>query len=351
MGVVNCPVCSISDLTATAQACQEDGTFDVVIDFNVANQGNNGFTIEGNGTNYGTFQYANLPITISDLVGDNVTDYEFIVTDVDLSSCNASTNLGVVNCPVCSISDLTATAQACQEDGTFDIIIDFNVANQGNNGFTIEGNGTNYGTFQYANLPITISDLVGDNATSYEFVVTDVDLSNCSASTNLGVIDCPVCSISNLTATAQACQEDGIFDVVIDFNVANQGNNGFTIEGNGTNYGTFQYANLPITISDLVGDNATDYEFIFTDVDLSSCNAATNLGVVNCPVCSISDLTATAQACQEDGTFDVLIDFNVANQGNNGFAIAGNGTDYGTFQYADLPIMLSDLAGDNSTRL
>jgi len=349
VGAINCPVCSISDLSVEETFCDLDGTFDVVIDFSILNPGNSGFTLAGNGTNYGTFQYSDLPLTIENLVGDNSTAYEFVVTDVELQDCSASMDLGLINCPVCSISDLSVTQGDCQTDGTFDVVIDFNVANTISDFFNIAGNGTNYGDFEYSDLPITIENLAGDNATAYEFVVTDTDDSNCSAAMTLGVVDCPICNISDLSVTQGGCQMDGTFDVVVNFNVANPSSNSFTLVGNGTDYGTFEYANLPITIENLVGDNSTAYEFIVTDTENANCSAATGLGVVNCPVCSISDLSVTQGDCQTDGTFDVVVNFNAANPSSDSFTLAGNGTNYGTFEYANLPITIENLAGDNST--
>ncbi|MFK7908348.1 MAG: choice-of-anchor V domain-containing protein [Chitinophagales bacterium] len=349
LGLINCPVCSISDLSVTQGDCQTDGTFDVVIDFNVANTISDFFNIAGNGTDYGDFEYSDLPITIENLTGDNSTAYEFVVTDAEDTNCSTSMDLGVVNCAVCSISDLSVTQGDCQMDGTFDAVINFNVSSPVSNTFAIAGNGTNYGTFEYANLPITIENLVGDNSTAYEFVVTDTDDSNCSASMTLGVVDCPICNISDLSVTQGDCQMDGTFDVVVNFNVANPSSNSFTLVGNGTNYGTFEYANLPITIENLVGDNSTAYEFIVTDTENANCSAATGLGVVNCPVCSISDLSVTQGDCQTDGTFDVVVNFNAANPSSDSFTLAGNGTNYGTFEYANLPITIENLVGDNST--
>ncbi|MGB0932487.1 MAG: choice-of-anchor V domain-containing protein, partial [Chitinophagales bacterium] len=343
--------CAITNLTTTAQACDGNGNFDVVIDFDVSDVGaNNTFTIEGNSTNYGTFNYNNLPITLSDLDGDNTTIYAFTVTDTNDANCTTINTLGMVDCPSCVISNLTATAQACQIDGAFDVVIDFDVANGGaNNTFTIAGNSTNYGTFNYNNLPITIADLDGDNSTNYDFTVTDTNFSNCNANVNLGVVDCPVCSITNLTSTAQACEADGTFDVIIDFDVVDAGGTMFSVQGNGNTYGLFSYASLPITIVDLEGDNSTDYEFIVTDNTIASCSASTNLGLIGCPVCSINDLVVTQGDCQTDGTFSVTIDFNAVNPVSSSFSIAGNGNDYGSFLYANLPIIIENLVGDNST--
>ncbi len=73
--------------------------------------------------------------------------------------------------------------------------------------------------------------------------------------------------------------------------------------------------------------------------------AGSNFGIDNVcfstlPVeCNISELTATATPC-EQGEFWVALNFEHNHTGSQGFTVRGNGVHYGTFSYADLPILL-----------
>ncbi len=78
----------------------------------------------------------------------------------------------------CSIDAINAEITACEED-LFDISINFEYENTSEN-FTVTGNGNNYGTFAYSELPITLTSLDADCETPYEFVVTDVENNDCS---------------------------------------------------------------------------------------------------------------------------------------------------------------------------
>ena len=77
--------CAIGDIEVTPTPCDELGFFDVFLDFEYENTGNEGFTVEGNGVNYGNFEYSALPIVINDLEGDGITFYEFVVRDYECS--------------------------------------------------------------------------------------------------------------------------------------------------------------------------------------------------------------------------------------------------------------------------
>jgi hypothetical protein len=58
----------------------------------------------------------------------------------------------------CHIYDLVATHSDCN-NGQFYVTINFQYSGVGNQGFKVQGNGNNYGTFEYANLPITLGPL------------------------------------------------------------------------------------------------------------------------------------------------------------------------------------------------
>lgn len=92
--------CSIAGLTATPTPC-EQGQFFVVLNFQHNNTGSQGFTVRGNGVHYGTFSYAELPVTLGPFSatagGQNV--YEFVVRDVQLQQCFAA--IAVV-APICN---------------------------------------------------------------------------------------------------------------------------------------------------------------------------------------------------------------------------------------------------------
>ncbi len=86
------------------------------------------------------------------------------------------------NCQSCVISNLTAVSTNCN-GSFFDVIIDFDFENV-SSVFDIIGNGNNYGTFTYGDLPVTIGPILDDGQPK-DFTVRDDGISICSASIDL----------------------------------------------------------------------------------------------------------------------------------------------------------------------
>ena len=86
----------------------------------------------------------------------------------------------------CNISELTATATPCVQ-GQFFVELNFEHQHTGSQGFTVRGNGIQYGTFSYADLPITLGPfpMSSSNTAMYEFEVRDVQHPGCFTSVGL----------------------------------------------------------------------------------------------------------------------------------------------------------------------
>ncbi len=86
----------------------------------------------------------------------------------------------------CRIGELTATATPC-EQGQYYVQLDFQHQHTGSQGFTVRGNGVQYGTFSYAELPILLGPFpaTGTNPAALEFEVRDVQRPDCRAAVAL----------------------------------------------------------------------------------------------------------------------------------------------------------------------
>ncbi len=160
------------------------------------------------------------------------------------------------------------------------------------------------------------------------------------------------CRIWDLEVKRTDCRHDGTFDVKIFFNHMNTGDF-FKVVGSGHDYGTFKYSDpQPYIIKGLKGDCKTPYEFVILDQGEDNCTAATELGMVCCvdsSECRIWDLEVKHSDCRPDGTFDAKIFFKHRNTGDF-FKVAGNGHDYGNFNYSDpQPYIIKGLKGDCRT--
>ncbi|MBK7231694.1 MAG: T9SS type A sorting domain-containing protein [Saprospiraceae bacterium] len=349
--------CKLSELQLTKSDCDGDKRFYVTINFNHANT-SDCFTVKGNGVNYGTFKYSDLPIKIGPLQGNCETNYEFDIRDCHNERCGLEKVLGKVCCENpntdCKLGELQLTKSDCDGDKRFYVTINFEHKNT-SDCFTVKGNGVNYGTFKYSDLPIKIGPLQGNCETNYEFVIRDCHNEKCVLEKVLGKVCCENpntdCKLSELQLTKSDCDADKRFYVTINFHHANT-SDCFTVKGNGVNYGTFKYSDLPIKIGPLQGNCETNYEFDIRDCHNERCGLEKVLGKVCCENpntdCKLGELQLTKSDCDGDKRFYVTINFFHKNT-SDCFTVKGNGVNYGTFKYSDLPIKLGPLNGNCET--
>ncbi|MEZ5032263.1 MAG: hypothetical protein R2787_12740 [Saprospiraceae bacterium] len=341
--------CEIWDLIVEPYEC-EDGQFMVDLDFNYANVGNNGFTVQGNGTNYGTFEYNELYITLGPLDGDCMTDYEFVVKDVDHPDCQAVFILGEICCNEdCHISELVVEKGDCTSDSTYTITIDFQYQNVNGASFDLFANGQFFGYYNYNQLPLTITNFPKSGGNNDWIKVCDNDNPDCCAIKEFGTKDCGNfngCSIKELDVLVGDCNDDDEFLVTINFIAMNPGGQGFSILGNGMNYGVFSYDSLPVILGPFPGNCTTEYEFVIKDNEFNDCQKAKDVGKVCCEEpCEIYDLEVEIGDCLSDSSYAVTINFQVQNPGNDFFEVWTNGDHYGYFPLSDLPLTIEFPAG------
>ncbi len=343
------PPCNLTNPTITANDCDNQGNFEVTIDFD-HNNSSNFFNTNG----YGIYAYADLPVTIGPFVGDGASAYSINITDLDDNNCSLPLNVPARFCSdTCQIYNVQAIASPCDSAGNFNLNLQFDFDNANTTGFTVFVNGTSFGPFDYSiPQPIDLGTFAGDGQTIYNIFVFDrTDATACSGSTTLSPVNCLPCELTDLTTRITNCDSDGNFSVWIDFDAQNGSTDGFSIGGNGNDYGSYAYAELPIQLGPFAGNAASVYEFIIRDNQDNNCTIETTVGPVDCDTdnCRIFDVQALPTACDVDGFFFVDVRFNYEDVGNNGFTIRGNGQIYGNFDYSQIPVRLGPFSGDGNT--
>ncbi|HFA48706.1 MAG TPA: T9SS type A sorting domain-containing protein, partial [Bacteroidetes bacterium] len=340
--------CEIWDLHLAGIDCS-GGEFYAVIDFNYNNVGNDGFSVHGNGHDYGTFSYADVPITLGPLPAD-ATFYEFVVADVNHPDCSDFIDYGVVDCNggACHFSDFLAEAHDCDGDGNYLLDFEFNAEGVGSEGFTVFANGNELGSFAYGETFYTVGPLHG--GALYEIFIQDNQVADCGFWNSFGPVFCDdQCHINDLHAEVSDCDDQGQFYVTIGFEYAGVGNDGFRLAGNGNVYGFFGYDELPVTVGPFPSQVDFEYEFVVSDVQHPDCGQGIGIDTPDCgnghADCAISDLVADATDCADNGTFYVVLDFDFENTSNIGFRVDGNGINYGLFSYDAVPVSIGPLVG------
>ena len=310
--------CLIGEITITQSDCNDEGFFSVTLDFEYDNTSDQ-FTVNGNGNSYGTFSYADLPITIDGLESNCDIEYEFIVHDVNNNDCASDIGIGIVCCGEedCDLFDLVIETSEC-DGGVFTVTFDFEYTGTTNNFFDWEIPGIGDGFAAFSDLPLTIT-VENTNANVYNLIINENDNPDCGID---GSFENPCyeggdCFIGEITITQSDCNDEGFFSVTLDFEYDNTSDQ-FTVNGNGNSYGTFSYADLPITIDGLEANCDIEYEFVVHDVNKNDCASDIGIGIVCCEdeECELLDLNLDSGECT-DGGFELTIDFEYSGTTND----------------------------------
>lgn len=333
----NCEIFSISAMPK----CTTGNNFVVNLDFGYDSMPSDSFTVTGNSLNYGQFAYTDLPVTLGPLNGNTNINWVFNIADSQMPSCNTVYPLGVYKCPPpCNVLALEALALECESNEAFALEIGLDIEGESDNGFAVFSETYYYGSYTYDNLPLVLS-WQSDCSFIDQVSVCDNMIPGCCSTTQFEALQCCGCLIYNLTSVAQPCDENGQIYVVIDFDHINTSPEGFEISGNGTNYGQFQYEDLPVVLGPFDGDGSQYFEFVVTDLEDGFCFAAVELGFIACPdICLISDMSITTGDCSGYHQYAVTIDLEYQAVSDEGFDLWANGTLLGSYPYENLPITI-----------
>ncbi len=320
--------CNLKNIDIQINNCYESELFSVNINFEYNEIGNNGFLVLGNGTNYGTFQYTDLPITIDGLLGDCSSIYDFIIRDIDNPLCNDFANIDPICCNIeCDIS-ITDITTECSNDS---VIVSFDIETIENNGqYVVWINDELLGDYNYTDLPSVIEFENNDNQIN-SITVCDIYDNDCCSTFS---VDNPcVCSITNITSEIIDCDDiNGTFNIILDFD-NNQSSDSFLL-GNTANFlGTFGYNQLPVSVGPIAFSNQS-IEVLILDQDDVFCFNAAYLGAVqNCEInCQIYNVFGEAYNC-ENGQYYIDVSFETSDISNNYFDILVDGINYGTYEH------------------
>ncbi len=330
--------CTITDLVVANSECDANDKFSVEIDFNFDETGADGFQILGNGNNYGTFQYSDLPIIIEGLTGNCEIEYEFIVRDAIDPVCAAFYELGTICCDdICEIFIFDFETSDCIDNVSFGVALNLEYAFVGDNGYSVSINGESFGNYSYEELPLNIDDIVSEEEGVNIITVCDNDSPEC-CDTYTFLNPC-VCGMTNITSNIVDCNsDDTTYYVIIDFDhvAANDSfQMGYSNDGTNIFLGTFAYNDLPITAGPIfLSEN--EQEILIVDTDDFFCFNSAYLGIVDdCNIeCQLFNVFGEAYMCEE-GEYFMDVDFMAEDIEGSTFDILVDGIIYGTFEYGE----------------
>ena len=343
--------CEIYEVVVTKGDCTSDSTYVLTIDFDYKNVGGDKFNLKANGKYFGTYLYTQLPLTINNFPKSGQGVDWILICDKENEQCCKGKEFETKSCGNsgdCIITNLTAVASDCDSAGNFYVTIDFDYENEGNQGFTILGNGVNYGNFEYGNLPVVLGPLKGSKDKVWEFIVKDKQYPDCYKVKELGKVDCgDECEIKNLVVDLGNCTSDSTYSIYINFAVEKPGSTHFKLFANGQYFGTFAYDSLPLNLSDFPQSGNTHDWLKVCDNEKEDCCKTKEFKSPKCGgnIANIYNLNAKIVNCV-NGVFNVELSFKHHSTGTKGYRVSGNGKQYGVFDYSQNPLVLGPIVND-----
>lgn len=312
--------CNISNFNLSKSECNQTGQFFVDVNFDYSGTGTT-FRIIGNGINYGTFGYHELPLRIGPIVSNCDLIYDFTVRDTQNPSCFVFRGLGKVCCNEnCDISIRSATATECT--GTsYTLGLDLEHNQSQDSRFNIYTNGIYFGQYRYTDLPLNIQSFQGSGIEIFNQVVVCGE-GNTLCCDTIRLLNPCICTIYETQGRVVPCDEENrIFSVKLNFR-HNLTADSFQLGGNSTNYGKFAYKDLPVTVHNLPMDNNKEYEFLIVDTNDAFCFGSYEFGVVDsCRFDCIIDADISGRiVCDPDG-FYITLNITTQNPGFEGLLI------------------------------
>ena len=340
--------CEIYDVIAEAHACNDSSNLVFVdIAFNVDNPVSDSFEIRGNGNLYGVFAYGELFYTVGPVEANCDSNYEFVVIDSEDSDCYNEIVLEAPCC-ACLIYDMVVDPGNCTGEGTYELYVNFEYQNVSGDQFDVYSNGAFIGTFNFADLPITINDFPERDAAFDVIQVCPSNNPDCCLTYEFMGPDCSEqpCEIFNVFAEVSECNDDGFVTIDVEFDYENPSSDQFYIWLNDEQYGPFTYGQTFYTVGPLQPDCDIEYEVTVVDAENDDCvNDFLFEDALCCEEgpCEISFLAVDPLECTGDGIYSGFLSFQVDNPTDDLFDVFSQGTLLGTFSINNLPVLVTNI--------
>jgi len=227
-------------------------------------------------------------------------EFEGAIIEFDnecLAICAGFSPNDFVDCPMeaCEISELEVEVGDCNPDGTYQLTINFDYLNPGSDSFDVfTRNDEFFGSFLLAELPLTISnfELSGFENDYINVCINANNNIGCCADIEWLAPSCNMsdCDISNLSVDIGDCNPSGTYQLTIDFDHENAGNDFFDLYvRNDELIGYFPLADLPLTIENFEFSGFDDDYIKVCINDNSSCCEEIEWTPPTCDDCDCSD--------------------------------------------------------------
>lgn len=343
--------CEIGDLIINPLPCDQDGRYFVTLNFRHHIPANGRIEVKGGGRHFGYFGYGDLPVKIGPFEGGSRIEHEIVVVDTQNPNCSNFAVFGPYPCTDCQIRDLRAHAYPCDQNGNFYLSLNFISQNQ-TDSFEVNYDDQNWGTWSYANLPVSIGPFHSlDWPNGFEGLLSVNDHENPACRQTIQFVarlncDSTTCvGYDSLRVYDVTCDSSGsTYSLTFDMNAPTV--DSFFVVIGGVSYGRFGTIDLPITIQAIpnTGPNILPLTILAnlnTSPSTPGCRLTDYFRIPCQAPCAIRNLTASALSSSGSVfQYALVIDFDAVNPGNRFFDLYLNNDHFGYFPIDSLPLKL-----------
>ncbi len=344
--------CEISNLKVITKECLTDSTYQLTVDFDYQHAANDFFDVfVREDQHLGYYSLADLPVTIEDFKLSG-KDFDYLKVCInDRFDCCEEIEFETPICSdkKCRITDLEVDPGECMGDNTYNLMLNFEYANPGNDYFEVYvRDNQRIGTYKFSDLPISLENFE-TSGNEYDFIKVCVnDHPDCCKAIEFKAPDClsEKCEIGELKIDIGNCTGDNTYNLFLNFEYANPGNDYFEVYGrDNQRIGTYKFSNLPISLENFE-TSGNEYDFIKVCVnDHPDCCMAIEFKAPDClsEKCEIGELNIDIGNCTGDNTYNLFLNFEYANPGNDFFEVfVRENQRIGTYRFSDLPVKIEN---------
>ncbi len=342
--------CGISNLEVNVGDCTSEKNYTLTLDFDYNNPGNDFFEVfVRENKKIGYFKLSDLPITIENFERSG-KDFDFIKVCInDHPDCCTVSEFKPPVCSEknCEIGNLRVEVGDCVTENHYNLTLNFDYSNPGNDFFNVYGRENKLlGYYKLSDLPVTIENFER-SGNDFDFIKVCInDHPDCCVVKEFAAPDCSglACEINNLVVDVGDCVSVNHYKLTLDFDYSNPGNDFFNVYGRENKLlGNFKLSDLPVTLENFEG-SGNDYDFIKVCInDHPDCCKGKEFKAPVCAekTCKIWNLELTAGTCVTDTTYNLTLNFNFENAGNDFFEVFGRENKYiGIYRLSDLPVTI-----------
>ncbi len=281
-----------------------------------------------------------------------IDDYSFVISDPADTSCFSKFSLENVACEggSCDIDNIEIGNFSCNDDGTYDFVLDFIHTNTSDSFNVVDNFGADLGVFAYSQLPVTILSMETEETGYDAITVCDNAIEDCCQAWEWIGPECDSTSTEcSLEASVLMSECDGPI-LYLDIALVCEGNvESVEIFGNGNEYGVYDCSDSLITL-EIDVSNIDIVELIFQSTGDVFCQDIIEIDhICNQEECGFSQIQVYDFGCNENGTYDFLLNFIPEGTSEDGFDLFdAEGEFFGFYFYEDLPILVEQYAPGNT---